>query len=360
AFLIDVILCAVIFGAAALLNKNINTAVNVSLATLTIALPASSLFITNMFLSDISNQLSEYKSAICGYEGAYVTQNADGIVMEAADLFANNACDFHGIKTCSGAKVDDAIINAAAVMIQTKSPLAHVFDDIIIGKQSILPKVEGVTYEEKMGTSAWIYKKKVLVGTREMMLKHGVSIPQESFEKKFTIKDRKALYLAVDGNLNALFVVSYNADPDLKRELRKLEKSDITLIVKSSDPYINEESLRELFNLPEGFIKVMNYSAARVYDKYSNLDVEKSSAYVVHGGTALGFVSAMRGAGILVSSRGLISFLATFGSVFGAVGIAALTVFRAFNEISAFGIIMYQVIWTVFMYIVTKFRSIGL
>ena len=358
-FLVDFILCAALFGVLMFVSE-VNTAVNISLSALTISLPVSSLFITNLLLGDISNQLADYDSAICGYEGAYMTRNADAIVMEAADFFANNTCDFHGIKTFDGAKVDDAIIYAAAVMIQTKSPLAHVFDDIIIGKQSILPKVEGITYEEKMGTSAWIYKRKVLVGTREMMNKHDVSLPQESFEKKFTIKGRKALYLAIDSKLVAMFIVSYNADPDLKRELRKLEKSGITIIVKSADPYINEESLRELFRLPEGFIRVMNYSSARVYDKYSNLDVEKSPAYVVHGGTALGFVSAMRGAGILVSSRGLITFLLAFGSVLGILGIAALTFFKQFEEISAFGIIMFQIIWTTFMFVVTKFRSIGL
>ncbi len=358
-FIVDIILSVLLLGGVIFLD-NLNTAVNAALSGLVIALPISSLFISNILLGDISSQLSDYDAVICGYEGAYMTQDADAVAMEAADLFANNACDFHGVKTFGGTKVDDAIIYAAAVMIQTKSPLAHVFDDIIIGKQSILPKVEGITYEEKMGTSAWIYKKKVLVGTREMMKSHDVSVPQESFENKYTIKDRKALYLALDGKLLALFVVSYNADPDLKRELRKLEKSGIALIVKSADPYINEESLRELFSLPEGFIHVMNYSAARVYDKYSNLDVETSPAYVVHGGTALGLVSAMRGAGILVSARGLTAFLLTFGSVLGFAGIALLSAFRAYGEITALAIIIYQIIWTVFMYIVTKFRSIGL
>ncbi len=357
-FIVDIILSALLLVGVIFL-ENLNTAVNASLSALVIALPVSALFVSNMLLGDISSQLSDYESVICGYEGAYMTQDADAVVMEAADLFANNACDFHGVKTFD-TKVDDAIIYAAAVMIQTKSPLAHVFDSIIIGKQSILPKVEGITYEEKMGTSGWIYKQKVLVGTREMMKKHDISVPQESFENKYTIKGRKALYLALDGKLLALFVVSYNADPDLKRELKKLEKSGITLIVKSADQYINEESLRELFSLPEGFIHVMNYSAARVYDKYSNLDVETSPAYVVHSGTALGLVSAMRGAGILVSARGLTAFLLTFGSVLGFAGIALLSAFGAFGEISALAIIVYQVIWTVFMYIVTKLRGLGL
>lgn len=358
-FVIDIILSVVLTVFVGITN-NWNTAVNAGLSAFMMSLPVSSLIITNSLFSDISTQLASYDCAICGYEGAAMTQNADGIVMEAADLFDKNSCDLHGIKTFDGTKVDDAIINAAAVMIHTKSPLAHVFDDVIIGKQSILPKVESVTYEEKMGTSAWIYKRKVLVGTREMLEHHGIKLPQKSFEEKYTVKDRKALYLAIDGNLSAMFVVSYSADPDLKRELKKLEKSNAVIIVKSADPYINEKSISELFALPEGFIRVMNYSAARVYDKYSNLDVEKSPAYVVHSGSALGFVAAMRGAGILISSQGMLGFLLTFGSILGFAGIAFLSVIDAYSQITAFSIIMFQLIWSVFVFIVSKLRGLGL
>ena len=289
-----------------------------------------------------------------------MASDADAMVMEAADLFGKDSCDLHGIKTFGGAKVDDAIINAAAVMIHTKSPLSHVFDDVIIGKQSILPKVEGVQYEERLGTSAWIYKRKVLVGTRDLLKLHGVDVPKESFEKKYTIKDRKALYLAVGGKIVAMFIVSYSANPDLKRELSKLEKSGMTVIVKSSDPYISEESLAEMFGIPEGFIRVMNYSAARVYDKYSGLEVEKSPAYVMHNGTALGFVSAMRGAGITVATRGMIAFLSAFGSALGFGVIALLAILQGYSQITALSIILFQVIWISFTTVATKLKSLGI
>ena len=57
--------------------------------------------------------------------------------------------------------------------------------------------------------------------------------------------------LAVGGKVCAMFVVSYSADADLKRELKKLEKSGVTIILKTGDPYINEESVAKLFDLPE-------------------------------------------------------------------------------------------------------------
>lgn len=339
---------------------NFNTAFNAALCAITIAVPCCTLFLTNTMLCDISGELKHFGSRVCGCEGAAMAHNANAMVMEAADLFGRNSCEMHGIKTFNGAKVDDAILQAAAVMMQTKSPLANVFDNVIIGKQSILPKVEGITYEDKMGTSAWIYKRKVLVGNRDLLLHHGVSVPKESFENKYTIKGRKALYLAVNGKITAMFVVSYNADPDLKRELRKLEKSGITIIVKSSDPYINEKSIAKLFALPEGFIRVMNYSAARVYDKYSNMNVEKSPAYIVHDGTALGFVSAMRASEIIVSSKNIISFLTFFGNTISFAAVALLSVLGAYTQISALSIILFQIIWNFFIFIVSKLRGIGL
>ena len=342
------------------INDNFNSAINTALCALVMAFPVGSLYLTNSLLSDISLNLKGYGSRVCGCEGAVMAYDANTMVIEAADLFGINSCEIHGIKTFNGAKVDDAILQAAAIMLQTKSPLSHVFDSVIIGKQSILPVVEGVTYEEKMGTSAWIYKRKVLVGNRDLLLTHGVRVPKESFEKKYTVKGRSALYLAVDGDIQAMFVVSYSAEPELKRELRKLEKSGITIIVKSSDPYINEQSLAALFGVPEGFIRVMNYSAAKVFDKYSNMHVEKSPAYVVHNGTALGFVSAMRAAEIIVSLQKLISFLSIFGAVMGLVVVAMLSLLGAYSQITVFSVIAFQTIWSVFMLLLSKIKSFSL
>lgn len=337
---------------------NFNTGVNMAICALTISSPIATLFFTNNLLTDISADLDKYSSRVCGFEGAVMASDANAMVMEAADLFGKQSCDLLGIKVFNKTKVDDAIIYAAAIIIKTKSPLAHVFDDVIIGKQDILPTVEDVIYEDKMGTSAWVYGHKVLVGNRELLIHHGVNVPKESFEQKFTRKNRKALYLAIDGRIKAMFVVSYSADPDMKRELKKLEKSGITIIVKSCDPYINEESLTNLFGLPKGYIRVMNYTAGMVYKKYSELNVEKSPAYIVHNGTAKGFVSAMRASEIIISSKKLINFLVSFGCAFGFITVALFAVLQSYSQITCTAIITYQIIWNLFILIITKLKRL--
>lgn len=341
------------------LKDNWGTGINTAVCALTISTPVSLLFIMNNVLTDMSAELDKYGARVCGFEGAQMAASTDAIVLEAANLFGSQGCDLHGIKVFNNTKIDDAIIYAAAVIIKTKSPLAHVFDDVIIGKQSILPKVDSVQYEEQMGTSAWVYHKKVLVGNRNLLINHGVNVPKISFEQKYTRRNRKALYLAVDGKIMAMFVVSYSADPDLKRELIKLEKTGITLIVKSSDPYINEESLANLFDLPKGYIKVMNRQAARVFEKYSDMQVEKSPAYVVHNGTAKGLISSMRGALTVNGTKRIIAFLTTFGSTLGFATVATLGIVGWHSQITDAAIIVSQIVWSAFVLAVSKLRRIG-
>ncbi len=341
------------------LKDNWGTGINTAVCALTISTPVSLLFIMNNVLTDMSAELDKYGARVCGFEGAQMAASTDAIVLEAANLFGSQGCDLHGIKVFNNTKIDDAIIYAAAVIIKTKSPLAHVFDDVIIGKQSILPKVDSVQYEEQMGTSAWVYHKKVLVGNRNLLINHGVNVPKISFEQKYTRRNRKALYLAVDGKIMAMFVVSYSADPDLKRELIKLEKTGITLIVKSSDPYINEESLANLFDLPKGYIKVMNRQAARVFEKYSDMQVEKSPAYVVHNGTAKGLISSMRGALTVNGTKRIIAFLTTFGSTLGFATVATLGIVGWYSQITDAAIIVSQIVWSAFVLAVSKLRRIG-
>ncbi len=297
---------------------------------------------------------------INGFEGAVMVNDANAIVIEAQDLFGKNSCEIHGIKTFNGAKADDVILKTAAVIMKTKSPLSYVFDDVIIGKQTILPDVDGVVYEDKLGTSAWIYRKKILVGTRDLLIHHGVQVPKEEFEEKYTRKGRKILYLAVTGQIMAMFVVSYSADPKLKKTLRRLEKSGITVLVKSADPFINDESIAELFSLPDGFIRVMNSSNARVFEKYSDMCVEKSPAYVVHNGSALGFVSAMAAAENLEETRKLLSVLITFGSAMGIGLVTMLAILGGISQITPVNIVIFQAAWCIFVEIVSKIKRLGL
>lgn len=353
-------LSAALFGAAAYFNQSASIGFNIFVCAASITVPCCSLFCTNNTLHGVSKELRTNGAMVNGFEGANITSDANAIVLEAQDLFGARSCEIHGIKTFNGAKADDVILKTAAVITNTKSPLASVFDDVIIGKQTILPEVDGIVYEDRLGTSAWIYRKKILVGTRDLLIHHGVPVLKEEYEKKYTIKNRKILYLAVAGKLAAMFVVSYSADPQLKKVLSHLEKSGMTLIVRSADPFINEESISELFGLPDGYIRVMNTSNGRAFEKYSNMLAEKSPAYIVHNGSAIGFVSAVNGAESLQDTKKMLSVLITFGSAIGFGIVALLAFINGYDQINALSVVLFQAIWCVFVTVAAKLKRLGI
>lgn len=350
----------ILFGIFTFVHESWHIGLNIAICAMCISVPCIAGYNVNSALLGLSKQLSRSGAMINGFEGASIVDNTNAIVIEAQDLFGPRSCEIHGIKTFNGAKADDVILKTAAVIMNTKSPLASVFDDVIIGKQTILPEVDGIVYEDKMGTSAWIYRKKILVGTREMLIRHGVKVPREEYEQRYTRKGRKILYLAVTGKLMAMFVVSYNADPQLKKSLKRLEKSGMTILVKSADPFINDESIAELFSLPEGYVRVMNSSNGRAFEKYSDMHVEKSPAYVVHNGSALGFVSAMSAAENLQETRKILSVLISFGCAIGFGVVALLGAVGGYAQLSAVSVVAFQAVWCIFMEIVSKIKRLGI
>lgn len=351
---------AVLFAVTGFFYKDWYAAFNIITAGLIISCPVVTLTATNNALCDASRELEKRGAMISGFEGAHYIHNSNALVMEASELFGPRSCYLHGIKTFNGAKIDDAILQTAAVITKTNSPLASVFDYVIVGKQSILPECDGVIYEDKMGTSAWIYQKKVLVGNRDLLINHGVAVPKTEYERKYTRKGRKALYLAVAGKICAMFIVSYTADPSLKKNLKRLERSGITVILRSCDPYINEESVMNIFDLPEGFIRVMTASNGRSFEKYSEAVAEKSPAYAVHNGSANAFVSTVLGSDKLVVTEKIISALASFGSAIG-FGVTALLAFvDGMSQLTAVNLIIFQAVWSLFVLIITKFRKNGI
>ena len=357
---VAMVLNLVLFAVIGILRENWYFAFNVAVPGMLISCPLIALYANNTTLSGASRSLAQKGAMVCGFEGAHSAHNSNAIVMEASELFGMRSCDLHGIRLFNKAKVDDALLLTAAVIMKTKSPLKYVFDDVIVGNKDILPEVDGVLYEDKMGTSAWIYQRKILVGNRDLLIHHGISVPKEEYENKYARKGRKALYLAVAGKIAAMFIVSYSADPELKKELKMLEKSGITILLKSCDPYINEESIMDIFDLPEGFVRVMTASNARVFEKYSDNTVEKSPAYTVHNGTTLGFLSAIRTSENLVSTENMISVLVAFGSALGFGVVALLGILDGMSQVNAVNVILFQSVWSLFVLFVSKVRRSGL
>lgn len=358
-FYIGGALSVIISVIIAIINQNWHLGVNVFVCLFLISTPCYAMFCTNNTLLSLSKQLRIRGAMVNGFEGANVTKDANAIVIEAQDLFGNDCCSVYRMKSIYENKMEDCIKKTMAVVNKTKSPLVTAFNKQVCGKDHIMPEVEDAVYEDRLGVSAWIYKKKVLVGTRDLLIHHGVPVLTEKKEREYNQKGWKVLYFAEAGELMAFFLVNYYADPQLKKMLKKLEKSGMTILVKSNDPFINDESLAELFEVPDGYIRVMNASNGRTFEKYSNMYAETSPAYIVHNGSALGLISAVGGAENLQETRKLLAVLISFGCAIGLGVISLLVFLGGFEQLGAIKVVVFQLVWCIFVTLLAKLKTMS-
>src|SRR5699024_5978091 len=110
-----------------------------------------------------------------------------------------------------------------------------------------------------LGFSGWCDNNQILIGTRELMEQEGVPLPEKEYEEKNSNHgEYQLLYLAVSGNLHAMFVLHYIGGRNVARSLSALRRENIRLLVTCQDPSLTAEKIEAAYHLPEGMVTILN------------------------------------------------------------------------------------------------------
>ncbi len=259
-----------------------------------ILLPAASLALNIPLSRECKRQL-EQGNMLCGFAAAERFGNIHGVALDVSDLYLHDSVVLHGIRTFGSTRIDEAIMDAAAVAICTEGPLAGLFLRIIEQKTEILQAVDNLVFEQDMGFSGWVGGRRVLVGNRKLLENHGVDTPSGDYERKYKKDGRELVYLSVAGELSAMFVISYATDEDVENALHDLQDADVSLLVRSCDPNVTEESLCAGFRLDDFYLDLLTASAGRLYDHLRHRDEDRESAGAAVDGTAEGISRLLTG-----------------------------------------------------------------
>ncbi len=225
---------------------------------------------------------------LVGWNAVEAFGRPDALVVDVADLYADEAMLLHGIKTFSGMHIDAAILDAASLSIRAGGPLSLVFRRIIENKEELLREVDSLTYEQGMGLSGWVDGRRVLVGNRRLLQNHDVDVPSLDYEARYAKNGRRLVYLSTSGVLSAMFVVSYLPDESIADALRGLCRSRVTLLVRSNDANITAESLCADFDLDEYYVDVLPATVGRLYDRLVVDEAVDTPALMASNGHILG------------------------------------------------------------------------
>ena len=287
-------------------------------ATLCITMPAASLALGLPLYRECKRQL-KMGNMVCGYAAAERFGSLHGVAIDVSDVYLKDSVMLHGMRLFGSSRIDEVLTDAAAVAIHSDGPLCGLFMRVIQEKTEILPTVENLVFEQDMGFSGWVGGHRVLVGNRKLLENHGVDTPSSDYERKYKKDGRELVYLSVAGELSAMFIISYVTDPAIAAALHEMQDAGISLLIRSLDPNITENSLCVGFDISDYYVDLLTASAGRLYDRLRRSEDEKASAGAAVAGSAESKAALLCGCKRL-RRRGLFAMIAQL--VCG--GIAAL------------------------------------
>lgn len=323
--------------------RDIYRAAGVFTAALCITTPLAGVLSGTLPLSLTNRRLSQWGAIISGYQVVDQFSSVGSVMLHCSDLFPSSSVVLHSIKPFRTSSIDQVIVDAASVLCSCDSTLSDTFRDMI-GGENILRDVESLSYEDRMGVSAWVGGRRVLVGNRDLMKQYGVDIPPVDYEEKYTRDGRQVLYVANSGEAAAMFILSYTADKHMTRSLELLWSRDITICVYTTDPNITEELISGLYDFPSEMIKIIPAALHPQLDRFFATK-ERAPAGILHNGEPSSYIRAVAAARACDSILTLETALLLLSVV---VGFALITFFAFTQSLATLTwvtLALYQLFW---------------
>lgn len=225
--------------------------------TLAISSSVGLALIVNRPMAKASKRLSEYSGVILGYSSVEEFAEVNSVVIDSGHLFPTGTVEFVNLKMLGSVMIDQAIIYAASMAQAGRSVTIPAFYKMLRGKSDMILGVKGCASEDNLGVSGWIENKRVLLGSRKLMERHGVEgMPSESAEENFA-DGNGIMYLAVSGQAAMMFAVQLSVGPAAERWVQEMEDESIDIHVRCSDGFITRELLSQLFDISASSIRLL-------------------------------------------------------------------------------------------------------
>lgn len=327
-------------GVTGFLSKNPVLAVSGFAATMCVCAPLSSAIVPHLMLGRMSKWLCKggEGAMLAGYETAEELASVGAVLLDEKDIFPGESVQLHGMKVFAEKRIDEAILDAASVILSCNGLMSGVFLNMIGGNQRMLKKVDSIIYEDGMGISAWVDGKRVLIGGRELMQNHEVECPSRDFEARYTRGGRKVLYISNSGELSAMFVISYNGEVRTAERLAALERRGVSIILYTTDPNITSDLVSSVFGIRKGSVRVLPAKLHPEYNYLSRYREHVTAGCAHHGGIA-GILQLLRAAGSVCRSVRAGAIIQLVGIIVG-YGLVAILIFTGSLKLASFYALM--------------------
>lgn len=312
----------------------------------------------NIPLQEATKKFSGRDGAILGYQSVEDFYDTNSVLLNAESLFPSGSVRLAGLKIISDIQIEENLFAASSLVNYAGSILKDVFTEEIASSNKEFYDVSNFKYEDSFGICGWINNKRVLLGNREMMINHNIEgLPTKAKEDEYCKNNADALYLAVSGNLSALFIIEFKTDKKVKNYLGELERNNIKIILKSIDFSVTIQRIRFLYGISEDSIKILPEKLHRIFDEETK-KVRTVSSPVLCSGRLSSITRLIIGIKHIRQAASIGVMIQLISAILGLIIGIIYILMGAFSNMTASLIVIYQLLFTIITIFIVKLRKI--
>ena len=285
-----------------------------------------------------ARRLSRAGAAIGGWFGARMLGGECGIAIEDADLFPPQNVTLNGMKIYSDRSVSQIIGFANAVVQTAGSGLAPLFEEIMHNQNGRHYGVDTFRRYEGGGLGAEIRGDVILMGSLGFMKLMRVHMPEGA-------RVKQAVYLSVNGELAAVFALSYAPATNVKASLQAISHcAGLTPILATRDFMITPQFLKHRYKLSPDRIEFPTVEERARLSSPDAIQEPKQGALLSRPSFAC-FSMAVAGARAARSAAIAAIAVAFTASVMGLLVLFFLTFIGSTLAVSSWNLLLYTILW---------------
>ena len=336
------IIIAVMYGVVKL---SFADALNAFALITAVSVPVATLLSVNAPVRKLCKTLLSYGSMLSGYPSVKQFCDSTAIMIDAYELFPAESISLEGIKTFEDYGIDESLLCGIAILKEAQNPIANAFDSVVAETEETLPEVESVLYEDEIGLVGWIKSERILVGSRTLMEKYSVEVPNMEYEEKYTSQGRQVTYLSRAGRLVAMFVTRYTPDAQLKAEMQRAETNGISFLIRTTDYNVTNDLVAKLYDLFYRSIKVLPTGLGNVLREAEDTVEETSRSYLITNGKAASLARAVTGCVKIKHNISLSIIIQLIAVIFGLLVASTLSLYAGVQVMGSLEVLIYALFW---------------
>jgi hypothetical protein len=341
------LIASIAIGITAFIMRGAASGVQAAAVSLLAAAPASFFVCLSRPMAILQKRLHKVGTVLCGWQGVEGLCQRAVFPLDSPDLFPAGSTKMNGMKFYGTRDPDQIIAYATAIITATGGGLVPLFEQLLDSRNGRHYDVDSLRSYGAGGIGGEVNGEPVLLGELNFMKDMGVEVPEG-------IRVNQAVYVSVDGELCALFAITYQRDRLTAAGLGSLcSYRKLGTVLTAGDFMLTESFIRSKFGVKT---RRMSFPERNIRLELRNTPADEDApalALMTQSGLA-GMAYAVTGARTL---RGTCRAGLWVHILAGCVGLGimlTLTILGATYLLTPVNMFVYQLGWLIPGLIVTE------